>query len=161
VTARSDGHPGGAARPEHAGGANGSRPRRLGGTMGAAANRAGEWLRRTPEETVALQNAKAVLDGLDFYPRKVRIGRVRILHVPWLFRLPWFRRFHGYEMGPLILLKRPIGRTPHELIVHELCHVWQDQDHRLRMWWSYVAQGYAENPHEVEARAAAAAAAAQ
>jgi hypothetical protein len=159
VTARSDGHPGGAARPEHAGGATGSRPRRLGGTVGAAANRAGERLRRTPEETVALQNAKAVLDGLDFYPRKVRIGRVRILHVPWLFRLPWFRRFHGYEMGPLILLKRPIGRTPHELIVHELCHVWQDQDHRLRMWWSYVAQGYAENPHEVEARAAAAAAA--
>jgi len=159
VTARSDGHPGGAARPGHAGGATGSRPRRLGGTVGAAANRAGERLRRTPEETVALQNAKAVLDGLDFYPRKVRIGRVRILHVPWLFRLPWFRRFHGYEMGPLILLKRPIGRTPHELIVHELCHVWQDQDHRLRMWWSYVAQGYAENPHEVEARAAAAAAA--
>ncbi len=119
------------------------------------------WRRRTPEELAALQQAKAVLDGLDFYPRKVRIGRVRILHVPWLFRAPWFRRFHGYEMGPLILLKRPIGQTPHELIVHELCHVWQDQDHRLRMWWSYVAQGYAENPHEVEARAAAAAAAAQ
>jgi predicted metal-dependent hydrolase len=61
-------------------------------------------------------------------------------------------------MGPLILLKQPIAETPHALIVHELCHVWQDQDHRLRMWWSYVAQGYADNPHEVEAREAAAAA---
>jgi hypothetical protein len=37
--------------------------------------------------------------------------------------------------------------------------VWQDQDHRLKMWWSYVRGGYAENPHEVEARHAGAAAA--
>jgi hypothetical protein len=128
--------PNGAARPRHA----------------------GIRLRRTPEELAALRRAKAVLDGLGFYPRPVRIDRVRILHVPWLFRAPWFRRFHGYEMGPLILLKRPLDSTPHELIVHELCHVWQDQDHRLRMWWSYLARGYADNPHEVEARAAAAAA---
>jgi hypothetical protein len=34
--------------------------------------------------------------------------------------------------------------------------VWQDQDHRLRMWWSYLAQGYADNPHEREAREAGA-----
>ena len=158
MTARSGGQPGGEARPEDAAGAGASGARRLGDAVGAAVNRVGGWLRRSPEETAALQRAKAVLDGLDFYPRKVRIGRVRILHVPWLFRAPWFRRFHGYEMGPLILLKRPIDETPDDLIVHELCHVWQDQDHRLRMWWSYVAQGYAENPHEVEARAAAAAA---
>jgi hypothetical protein len=115
-------------------------------------------LRRTPEELAALERAKAVLDGFDFYPRKVRIDRVRILHVPWLFRLPWFRRFHGYEMGPLILLKQPLGQTSPDLIAHELCHVWQDQDHRLRMWWSYLAQGYAENPHEHQAREAGAAA---
>jgi hypothetical protein len=37
--------------------------------------------------------------------------------------------------------------------------VWQDQDHRLRMWWSYVRGGYENNPHEVEARHAGAAAA--
>jgi hypothetical protein len=115
-------------------------------------------LRRTPEELAALRRAKAVLDGFDFYPRKVRIERVRILHVPWLFRLPWFRRFHGYEMGPLILLKQPLAQTSPDLIAHELCHVWQDQDHRLRMWWSYLAQGYAENPHEREARQAGSAA---
>ena len=43
-------------------------------------------------------------------PTPVNIDRVRILHVPWLFRLPWFRRFHGYEMGPLILLKHPLAQ---------------------------------------------------
>jgi hypothetical protein len=111
-------------------------------------------LRRTPAELAVLERAKARLDRLDFYPRKVDIRHVRILHVPWLFRAPWFRRFHGYEMGPLILLKHPLAETPESLITHELCHVWQDQDHRLRMWWSYVRGGYANNPHEAEARAA-------
>ena len=86
------------------------------------------------------------------------IARVRVFVWPWLFRLPWFRRFDGYEMGPLILLKHPLAHTSPHLIAHELCHVWQDQDHRLRMWWSYLAQGYAENPHERQAREAGAAA---
>src|SRR5919202_5985542 len=111
-------------------------------------------LRRTPAELAALRRAKARLDRLDFYPQPVRIGRVRILHMPWLFRLPWFRRFDGYEMGPLILLRRPLAETPEDLLVHELCHVWQDQDHRARMWLSYVLCGYRDNPHEVEARRA-------
>jgi hypothetical protein len=115
-------------------------------------------LRRSAEELAALRRAKATLDTLHFYPRPVKIDHVRILHVPWLFRLPWFRRFHGYEMGSLILLKHPLARSSASLIAHELCHVWQDQDHRLRMWWSYVRGGYAENPHEVEARKAGAAA---
>jgi hypothetical protein len=115
-------------------------------------------LRRSADELAALRRAKATLDRLDFYPKPVNIGRVRILHVPWLFRLPWFRRFHGYEMGPLILLKQPLAESSPSLIAHELCHVWQDQDHRLRMWWSYVRGGYADNPHEVEARKAGAAA---
>ena len=115
-------------------------------------------LRRTPAELAALTRAKETLDQLHFYPKPVNIARVRILHVPWLFRLPWFRRFHGYEMGPLILLKRPLSESSPSLIAHELCHVWQDQDHRLRMWWSYVRGGYADNPHEVEALEAGAAA---
>ena len=78
------------------------------------------------------QRAKATLDQLGFYPEPVNIDHVRILHVPWLFRLPWFRRFHGYEMGPLILLKFPLAQVSPSLIAHELCHVWQDQDHRLQ-----------------------------
>jgi hypothetical protein len=103
-----------------------------------------------------LRRAKARLDQLDFYPRPVRIHGVRILHVPWLFRLPWFRRFHGYEMGPLILLKQPLSETAEDLVVHELCHVWQDQNARLRLWTSYLYLGYQDNPHEIEARRAAA-----
>ena len=112
-------------------------------------------LRRTPEERAALRRAKATLDQLDFYPEPVNIARVRILHVPWLFRLPWFRRFHGYEMGPLILIKRPLHECTPGLIAHELCHVWQDQHRRLWMWLSYLWQGYRHNEHEIEARAAA------
>ena len=116
-------------------------------------------IRRTDQEREALERAKATLDQLGFYDQPVKIDHVRILHVAWLFRLPWFRRFHGYEMGPLILLKFPLEQASPGLIAHELCHVWQDQDHRLKMWWSYVRGGYANNPHEVEARHAGAAAA--
>lgn len=111
-----------------------------------------------PAEAAALARAKARLDRLDFYPEPVHMDQVRILHTPWLFRIPGFRRFAGYEVGPLILIRRPLSRTSDDLIVHELCHVWQDQDHRLKMWWSYVRGGYADNPHEVEARHAGAAA---
>jgi hypothetical protein len=111
---------------------------------------------RSQEEAAALRRAKDRLDRLDFYPTPVRIDRVRILHVPWLFRLPWFRRFRGYEVGPLILLKLPLSETSDDLIVHELCHVWQDQHRRLRMWTSYLYRGYRNNPHEIEARRATA-----
>ena len=112
-------------------------------------------MRRSPEEITAIGRAKARLDRLELYGEPVRVGRVRILHMPWLFRLPWFRRFHGYEMGPLILIRRALADCPDDLIVHELCHVWQDQHRRLRLWTSYLYRGYRDNPHEVEARAAA------
>ncbi len=111
---------------------------------------------RSQEEAAALRRAKDRLDRLDFYPTPVRIDRVRILHVPWLFRVPWFRRFRGYEVGPVILLKLPLSETPDDLIVHELCHVWQDQHRRVRMWTSYLYRGYKNNPHEIEARRATA-----
>ena len=119
--------------------------------MAAGARR----LRRTPEEAAAIARAKARLDGLEWYPAPVRVGRVRILHTPWLFRLPWFRRFHGYTMWPLILLSRPLASVSEDLIVHELCHVWQMQHRPLAMPLSYLWQGYRDNPHEIEARAAA------
>jgi hypothetical protein len=111
---------------------------------------------RSLEETSALERAKARLDRLAFYPRPVRVARVRIIHVPWLFRLPWFRRFHGYEMVPLILIRLPLADASEDLIVHELCHVWQDQHRRVRLWTSYLHRGYGNNPHEIEARRAVA-----
>jgi len=112
-------------------------------------------LSRSPEETAAIARAKARLDTLALYPSPVRVGRVRILHTPWLFRLPWFRRFHGYTMWPLILLARPVASVSDDLIVHELCHVWQMQHRPFAMPLSYLWQGYRDNPHEIEARAAA------
>ena len=98
--------------------------------------------------------AKARLDALDLYPRPVRTGRVRILHAPWWFRLPILRRFVGYALGPLILVKRPLDEISNDLVTHELCHVWQDQNGRTWMWLSYLWQGYRDNEHEIEARAA-------
>jgi hypothetical protein len=109
---------------------------------------------RGPAELAALERAAARLAPLRLYPRPLDTSNVRILHVPWLFRLPWFRRFSGYNMANLILLERPLHEVSGDLVTHELCHVWQDQDHRLRMWTSYLRRGYMANPHEVEARRA-------
>jgi hypothetical protein len=112
---------------------------------------------RSTAERAVLASAKARLDRLSLYPTAVDIRRVRILHTPWLFELPWFRRFDGYEAGPLIFLRRPLEQTSEDLIVHELCHVWQSQHRFLRMALSYLWEGYRDNRHEVEARYAASA----
>jgi hypothetical protein len=93
---------------------------------------------------------------LDLYSRPVELRRVRMLVLPWLFRLPWFRRFDGYAAWPLILLRRPLAAFPdgEDLLCHELCHVWQMQHRPLRMPLSYLRAGYAGNPYEAQARAA-------
>jgi hypothetical protein len=111
---------------------------------------------RGPAELTALGRAAARLAPLALYPKPLDTAKTRILHVPWLFRLPWFRRFSGYNMAHLILLRQPVTEASDDLIAHELCHVWQDQDHRAWMWLSYVLRGYAHNPHEIEARQAVA-----
>lgn len=80
---------------------------------------------------------------------------MRIVTVPWLFRLPWFERFDGYTMWDLILLRDPLASVSAELVAHELTHVWQMQHHPIRMPLSYLVRGYAHNPYEVEARRAA------
>jgi hypothetical protein len=103
----------------------------------------------------ALVRAKARLDTLDLYPRAVSLRGVRILVVPRLFRLPWFRRFDGYALHWTILLRSPAFLADDALVAHELCHVWQMQHHPVRMPLSYLFAGYAENPYEREARAAA------
>ena len=110
---------------------------------------------RRSELRATLARAKARLDPLALYDRPVRIDHVRILTVGWLFRLPWFRRFDGYTMWNLILLRSAALESDHELICHELCHVWQMQHHPLRMPLSYLRFGYARNPYEEQARRAA------
>jgi hypothetical protein len=102
-----------------------------------------------------LTRAKERLDPLALYERPVRIDNVRIVCAPWLFRLPWFRRFDGYTMWNLILLRSRAFARDEDLICHELCHVWQMQHHPMRMPLSYLRLGYAENPYEEEARRAA------
>lgn len=111
---------------------------------------------RRAAEARALEAAKARLDRLALYPRPVRIDRVRILAVPWLFRLPWFRRFDGYATYGLVLLRGPLAAASDDLVCHELCHVWQLQHRPVAMPLSYL-RGYAANRYEREARAAVAA----
>jgi hypothetical protein len=113
-------------------------------------------LRREPYAGEAIKRAKARLDPLALYERPVKIDRVRIITVPWLFRLPWFRRFDGYAMWNMILLRSAALVADERLIAHELCHVWQMQHHPLRMPLSYLRRGYARNPYEVQASRASA-----
>lgn len=108
-----------------------------------------------PEKRLALARAKSRLDGLDLYPRPVSLRRVRIRIAPWLFLLPWFRRFDGYAAHGSIFLRSRVLLADEELVAHELCHVWQLQHHPFRMPLSYLRRGYAGNPYEREAAEAA------
>src|ERR1700740_813850 len=101
-----------------------------------------------------LNRVKGRLDPLALYERPVRIDHVWVLSARWLFRLPWFRRFDGYAMWNLILLRSAELARDDDLICHELCHVWQMQHHPVRMPLSYLRTGYAGNPYELEARRA-------
>jgi hypothetical protein len=104
----------------------------------------------------ALQAAKERLDRLALYPRPVSLRGVRILVVPALFRLPWFRRFDGYSAHWTVVLRSRAFLADRDLVTHELCHVWQMQHHPVRMPLSYLLVGYARNPYELEARRAVA-----
>jgi hypothetical protein len=110
-----------------------------------------------PAKREALARAKERLDRLDFYPQPVSLRCVRVWIVPWLFKLPWFRRFDGYSAHWTVLLRSRAVLGDTNLVAHELCHVWQMQHHPLRMPLSYPLVGYAGNPYEEEARRAAAA----
>ena len=75
---------------------------------------------------------------------------MKVVVIPWLFRLPWFRRFDGYATHFVIFLRsRDVGD---DLITHELCHVWQMQHRPFAMPLSYLYRGYERNPYEEEAR---------
>jgi hypothetical protein len=106
------------------------------------------------QERSVLARAKEWLDRLSWYERPVRIGRVRIRSARWLFALPWFRRFDGYTLWNLILLRSAELVSDEQLVCHELCHVWQMQHRPVRMPLSYLRYGYADNPYEEQARRA-------
>jgi hypothetical protein len=101
-----------------------------------------------------LRRAKERLDRLDWWPRPVRIERVKLFVAPWFFKLPWLSRFDGYAFHGVILLRS--ADVSGDLVVHELCHVWQMQHRPLRMPLSYLGTGYEANQYERQARAAAA-----
>lgn len=105
-----------------------------------------------------LWRAKARLDRLDLYPAPVDLDGVRLVVAPWLFAVPGFRRFRGYATRHLVLLKGP--DVDEDLVVHELCHVWQLQHRAFRVWLSYARPStlssdrtaYRANRYEREAR---------
>ena len=101
----------------------------------------------------ALANAKARLDTLSLYPRPVSLDGVGVSVVPWFFRLPGFRRFHGYTIHGRILLRRePRAEGRDDLVTHELVHIWQLQHHPLRVPLSFFKTRYRKNGYEREAR---------
>jgi hypothetical protein len=102
----------------------------------------------------ALERARARLDRLSLYPRRVRIDRVRVVTVPWFFALPWLRRYAGYTLIRTILLRRPLAKVSDDLLTHELCHVWQMQNEPWKVIRAFFTHRYRSNPYEAEARAA-------
>ena len=98
--------------------------------------------------------AKARLDRLDWWPRPVRIERLRLVVAPWLFRLPPWKRYDGFATHFIVFLRR--DDVSEDLITHELCHVWQMQHRPLGMPLRYLRTGYDRSPYERQAREAAA-----
>ena len=116
------------------------------------------WLRPAPnsqEERAALERASARLNTLELYPTPVRIDRVRIVHAPRFFVVPFLRRFQGYALHRRIVVREPVELCSERLLTHELCHVWQMQHRPVWMPLSYLVYGYRRNPFEKEARWAA------
>jgi hypothetical protein len=106
------------------------------------------------ERRATLERAAARLRRLDWYPRPVSVRRVRVVVTPWLFRLPWFRRFDGYATHVVLFFRNDATATNEDLVTHELCHAWQMQHRPLGMPLSYLLRGYERNPYELEARRA-------
>ena len=107
----------------------------------------------------ALARAKSRLDTLDLYPEPVRIDRVRIGVAPWFFRIPGFRRYHGYALWRTILVRD--ADPSDDLVTHELCHIWQGQHRALDSMRKHLTTRYRSNPYEIEARRAMAETASQ
>jgi hypothetical protein len=111
-------------------------------------------MRRLPDEPRRLAAAKARLDRLELYPQPVSLRRVRVLVWPAYFRLPGFRRYHGYALWRTIVVRS--ANASDDLLTHELCHVWQAQHRPVAQVWALLRYPYRANPFEREARAAVA-----
>jgi hypothetical protein len=102
-----------------------------------------------------LARAKRRLDSLALYPEQVRIERVRVVVFPLFFRLPRLRRYRGYALWRTIVV-RDLSResASDDLLVHELCHIWQMQHRPLAAVLAWLRFRYEDNPFEEEARRA-------
>ncbi len=109
-----------------------------------------------------LARARGRLERLALYPRPLRDDVVVVVW-RWFFRIPWYRRYVAYTLVRRVVLSAPPGeliarrgeRWLEDLLVHELCHVWQVQHHRFRTALAHLRYRYRDNPYEIEARAAA------
>jgi hypothetical protein len=106
------------------------------------------------DRRATLERAASRLRRLDWYSRPVSVRHVHVAVTPWLFRLPWFRRFDGYATHVVLFFRTEAAAANEELVTHELCHAWQMQHHPLGMPLSYLFRGYERNPYELEARRA-------
>jgi hypothetical protein len=111
-------------------------------------------LKRLPGERAALDRAKTRLDRLTLYPEPVRIDRVRVLVAPLFFRIPGYKRFHGFTLVRTILVRH--AEVSDDLIAHELVHAWQMQHVPVRATIGWFRYPYRQNPYEIEARKAVA-----
>jgi hypothetical protein len=106
------------------------------------------------DRRATLERAASRLRRLDWYPRPVSVRHVHVAVTPWLFRLPWFRRFDGYATHVVLFFRSERAAANEDLVTHELCHAWQMQHRPLGMPLSYLFRGYEQNPYELEARRA-------
>jgi hypothetical protein len=112
-----------------------------------------------------LAAARRRLEPLALYPEPLR-SDVRAVVWPWLFRVPGFRRYAAYAFIRRIAVKETpevyVARNGRDrlerLLVHELCHIWQFQHHPVHTTLALLRYRYKNNPYELEARRAAAAA---
>ncbi len=102
---------------------------------------------RGTAERAALARAAARLDAARPLPRaaahRARARPARAVAV----RAALVPALRGLQHGPPDPARAPArARSPTTSLTHELCHVWQDQDHRLRMWLSYLHRGLRAEP---------------
>ncbi len=75
---------------------------------------------------------------------------MRVLVVPWAFRLPGIRRYKGYALWRTVLLRS--ADVSDDVLTHELCHVWQMQHRPMAAMAAWLRFPYEQNPFERECR---------